>query len=59
MTRLLLDDGSEMVVALTRTRLEQAMGGGMGRIGLQDAASMRWRWVTIAQICAIDEVSRS
>jgi len=57
LTKLLLDDGSEMVVPVERGRLEQALGDGLGRIGLQDAASMTWRWVTIARIRTIDGIA--
>jgi hypothetical protein len=58
MTHVLLDDGRELLAPVPRDRFEQAIGSGLGRVGLQCARSLRWQWVPIARIAAVDGVAR-
>jgi hypothetical protein len=54
MTRITLDDGSELLAETRADALARALGSTGGRVGVRDGATHRWRWVPIAQIRAID-----
>lgn len=54
MTQITLEDGSVFRATTSASALEQALGAGSGKIGLQDGDTYRWRWVRVREILSID-----
>lgn len=54
MTQITLEDGSVFRATTSPSALEQALGAGSGKIGLQDGDTRKWRWVRVQDILSID-----
>jgi hypothetical protein len=54
MTQITLENGSVFRATTSPDALQQALGTGSGKIGLQDGDTRQWHWVRAASILAID-----
>jgi hypothetical protein len=57
-TTLTLTGDRRLTVLADGQALQLAMADGVGRVGVQDAATREWTWVALDEIVAVDDQQR-